>query len=62
VGSGLGSGVGSGVGVKNISGTTLGVDLLFGSDFGIGICMVYLLSVLRKALYLSFVVRKTKSH
>jgi uncharacterized membrane protein len=45
-------GVGSGVGANNLLGVTLGVDLLFGSDFENIICIVYISLVLQKAVYL----------
>jgi hypothetical protein len=48
--------VGLGVGTNYLSGLTSGVDILFRSDFGSGLFIVYILLVLQKAVYLSFFV------
>jgi hypothetical protein len=55
-------GVRSGLAAKKLSGVTSGVDLLFGSDYDSSLFIVYILLVLQKTVYLSFVDRKTKSH
>jgi hypothetical protein len=61
-GSGVTSslGVGSEVGANNLLGVTLGVDLLFVSDFGNGIFIVYISLVLQKAVYLFLCGQKNK--
>jgi hypothetical protein len=59
---GVGSGVGSGVGANYLLRVTLGVDLSFESDFGSGLCIVYILLVLQKAVNLSFFEVSCGSH